>query len=406
MTVSRFVSARAGAIFLYLFFAVILYLAAAYLGPLFVFTFAVFVSAPALSVLLTLLTVATLKYHQTFSNDHPLKGEEVVYVLAVSKESILPSGAISLRLKGSRQGMSLGLSDIDVYPAANRRFRFEHTIKCPFRGVYVVGLDSIEVRGYYGWLSIHLPAWVRTFYVYPRIIELRDAPFAEEGSSVSLPGATRGSEEDITLLESVRPYSPGDPVRHISWKKFAALGTPATRRYESSAQPGVTIVLDTRGGESKNERMLETEDCSVEIAVALAKFYSEAGIRTAVIGDGVEPFHFAGRDDALFRRFHRSTVSVFFESGVSPLRVVEEELLSNRHASGMAIVVTHFADPEILESCERTVSPVSVAAIVNLSGRTAEARDRALRSIRLVRERGGSVRPVFGAETIAEDIAR
>ncbi len=406
MTTARLVSFRPGAISLYLLLLIILYLAAAYLGPLFVFLFAVFVSAPVLSGLLTLLTVATLKYHQTFSNDHPLKGEEVVYVLAVSKEAMIPSGAISLRLKGSRQGMSLGLTDIDMYPVANRRFSFEHTIKCPFRGVYVVGLDSIEVRGYFGWLSFHLPAWVRTFYVYPRIIELREAPFAEEVSSLSLPGTTHGNEEDITLLESVRPYVPGDPVRHISWKKFASLGVPATRRYESSAQPGVTIVLDTRGGGTRNERMLETEDCSVEIAVALVKYFSESGVRTAIIGDGIEPFRFAGRDDSLFRRFHRSTVSIFFESSVSPLRVIDEELFSRRGASGMTVIVTHFADPEILARCEQTASTGSVAAVVNLSGRSANVRDRTLRGVRLVRERGGAVCPVFGAETIAEDLVR
>ncbi len=395
-----------GPIALYCFVLLILYLSAAYLGPLFVFLFSVFLAAPILSLLLTLITLALLKYHQSFSSDHPRKGEEVVYTLAVSKEALLPSGAIRLRLIGTQQGMNLGLDDIDLYPSANRRFAFNHTIKCPFRGVYVVGLASIEVRGYFGWLSFNLPAWARTFYVYPRIVELHQTPLAEEGLTVSLPGATHGTEEDITLLESLKPYAPGDQVRHISWKKFASFGFPATRTYESSAQPGVTIVLDTRGDPEKDERTLEVEDCSVEIVVALVKYFSEAGVRTTVLGDGIEPFIFAGRNDEQFRRFHRSTVSIFFESELSPLRVLEEQLHTMSAGAGSVLFVTHRTDPEIFERCERSAARTGASAVVNLSGMGARERDVALRTVRLVRERGGSVRAVMSAETIGEDLSR
>jgi uncharacterized protein (DUF58 family) len=402
----KIVSVRWGGPALYAFVLVLLYLAAAYLGTTFIFLFSLFLLVPIGSILMIVVTAYFLKYHQDFSTDHPLKGEEVVYSIAVSKEGLLPSGRIRLNLVGTQQGMSLGLEDIELYPAANRRYAFSYTIHCPFRGVYTVGLESIELLGHLGWFSLFVHAWCRTFYVYPRVVDLHKSPFGDEGSSVSLPGLTRGGEEDYTLLESVEPYRAGMPIRHVAWKKFASMGEPALKRYDSSSRPGVTLVLDTRGSAERNEQALETEDCSVEILVALVKYFSEQDIPVDVFGDGMETFHFGGRDDDLFRKFHHATVGIFFQSRISPLQVVDELRLANRVIVSTVVFVTHLSDPEILAFCDRSASSIPAAAIVNLSGMTDFERERTNGSLAHLRERGAAVRSVQSSATLREDLER
>jgi len=404
MILGRIVSVRFGAIGMYAFALTLLYLAAAYIGPIFVFLFSIFLFAPVCSLLMVFITTAAIRYNQDFSTDHPLKGEQVVYTLSVSKEAWIPSGPIRLRLVGTQQGMSLGLDDIDIYPAANSRFLFSHSVQCPFRGVYIVGLESIEIRGYLGWFSYFLPAWVRTFYVYPRIIELKGPPFGEEGTSVALPGITRGGEEDYTLLESLDQYRPGAPVRHISWKKFASFGQPALKRYESSSQPGVTIILDTRGSGDRTVNLLEMEDCSVEILVAVVKYFIDRDVPVHVLGDGVESFHFGGQDEAQFRKFHHATVGIFFQSKIPPVQVLQEQVLANRFAPGSVLFITHLADPDILSVCDRSSSAIPAAAILNLSGMSAAERERAESGTLFLRDRGGMIRVVQSAMSIAEDL--
>jgi len=404
MILGRIVSVRFGAIGVYAFALTILYLAAAYIGPLFVFLFSIFLLVPVGSLLMVFVTTAAIRYNQEFSTDHPLKGEQVVYTLSVSKEAWIPSGPIRLRLVGTQQGMNIGLDDIDIYPAANSRFTFSHSVQCPFRGVYIVGLESIEIRGYFGWFSYFLPAWVRTFYVYPRIIELRRSPFGEEGTSVALPGITRGGEEDYTLLESLDQYRPGEPVRHMSWKKFASSGQPALRRYESSSQPGVTIILDTRGSGDRSVNFLEMEDCSIEILVAVVKYFVDRDVPVQVLGDGIESFHFAGRDEPQFRKFHQATVGIFFQSKTSPIQVLQEQVLVSRFAPGSVLFITHLADPDILSVCDRSSSAIPAAAILNLSGMSPVQRERAESGIVFLRDRGGSIRVVHSAMSIAEDL--
>lgn len=393
-----------GAAIIYVFGSFILYLAAAYFGIYFMTLFLIFLFLPILSLLSMFITAGTLRYNQEFSNDHPLKGEEVVYSLKIKKEGSLPAAPVKVRLAGSQQGMSLGLSDIDLFPVSNKLFEYSYTVKCPFRGIYTVGLDSLEVRDHFGWVGVPLSVWAQTFYVYPRIITLRNAPFAELQYSYYIPGNARGREVDYTLVESLRNYRPGMSTRHMAWKKYAALGEPVLKQYESTSRPGVTIYLDTRREDLGPYETLEAEDASVEILVALVKYLSERNIPVTVYGDGWRRFEFPHNDPDAFREFHHATIGVFFQSDRSPVNVVTSDLMDGRLNTRSVIIVSHVIDADIINMTLPTDAGIQTAGILNLSGRTAAQKQEARARVSAVRDKGARIQTVRDSESIKEDL--
>ena len=56
--------------------------------------------------------------------------------------------------------------------------------------------------------------------------------------------ARRSLVEDVSRFSGVRPYTPGDPVRHLHWRATARLGVPVVKRFDPSRDRDVVIALD------------------------------------------------------------------------------------------------------------------------------------------------------------------
>lgn len=111
------------------------------------------------------------------------------------------------------------------------------------RGVYrfeTIGLSAGDLLGE----SVAdedrlLPA---TLIVRPRTVPLRRFEAARDRSGVLR--ARRGLFEDPSRFAGVRPYAPGDPVRHVHWRATARLGIPVVKRFDPSRDRDVVIALD------------------------------------------------------------------------------------------------------------------------------------------------------------------
>lgn len=86
-----------------------------------------------------------------------------------------------------------------------------------------------------------LPA---TLIVRPRTLPVR-RPEAARDRSGDL-RARRSLVEDVSRFAGVRPYTPGDPVRHVHWRATARLGVPVVKRFDPSRDRDVVIALDIR----------------------------------------------------------------------------------------------------------------------------------------------------------------
>jgi uncharacterized protein (DUF58 family) len=68
--------------------------------------------------------------------------------------------------------------------------------------------------------------------------------FAATRDRVGAMGVRRGLVEDPSRFAGVRPYVPGDPVRHIHWRTTARVGVPLVKRFDPSRDRDVLVALD------------------------------------------------------------------------------------------------------------------------------------------------------------------
>jgi uncharacterized protein (DUF58 family) len=298
--------------FLYLGVYLVVYLAASYLGGILAY------ASRFLSVLLILDLVhlfwnfRRIRYSQNFSTTHPVKGQNVEYIFRLRMESPIPGSRVLVKFKGIRQDlrMDYGVRNMDFFPGAGAFKEHRNQIQCPFRGTYTVGLDSIELQDALAMVWITVPVWFITFYVYPRLVELESCRLIGEGKHAMATSIADGAIVDPTRFRSLTSYRPGESVRHLAWKKFAATGVPFLREWERSAFPGITLYLDTQRRCVPDYQSLQAEDCALEILLALAHWFVGQDIPVYIRNEG----GIAGLESGLdgFPRFITDTARISF----------------------------------------------------------------------------------------------
>ncbi|MBN2354163.1 MAG: DUF58 domain-containing protein [Spirochaetales bacterium] len=369
---------NSGAVGAWLFGLAVAYLAGMSLSGVLFYAFLLYLSFPLLAFFFLLAAFARFRYFEYFSTDHPAKGEAVTYRLTLTNESPLPGAFVDVNFLAFGPASTFRLEGISTALRRRESLRREYTIAFPFRGVYKVGMERLQVSDALSWFAFRAEVWYRTFYVYPRVVEL-ERVFSALQNSVETSGQGRGLLADYTLFTGLREYRPGDSVRHLAWKKFAAAGRPFLKEYETTSWPGVELYLDLRRSEEPGPAVLEREDCSIEILVALYNHFLKRNVPVqAHAANGRERFDFSGSGPAAFARFYKATIAVDFEGDVSPVRVFESDRYDRRAAASTVVVVTHAFDPDLVELAapDRGTGALSVFVVVNQSGADEAEKER------------------------------
>lgn len=110
-------------------------------------------------------------------------------------------------------------------------------------------------------------------------IELRTRKLVDSSLIGAYRAAFRG--RGVTF-DAVRPYEPGDDVRHMDWKVSARTGEPHVKQYAAERDLSVMLVIDDSGSmragmpRSKRER-------AAELAAAVAWIGGRAGDRVGAL---------------------------------------------------------------------------------------------------------------------------
>ena len=347
---------------IYLFAVIISYLAAAYLGTFFVVFASAIILLPVLSFLLLLLASFGLRYRQHFSNEHPVKGQVIAYRCVIQNTSFIPLPRVRALFRairptdadhpgiGVRGSRDRGHQQVlETFLPGNEEVAREQTVQLPYRGIYNIGLDRIELGDTLQLFTIRPRVRRRAFRVYPRILQLRSfRPGTERRFGTSEEGSL-GALPDYALFNQLREYRPGESVRHLAWKKFASTGIPVVKDYDSTSEPAVTIYVDLRPMPPHTEDVLLAEDVTVEALVALVNHFLERNLPVIVRAASRELFDFSGDHSSDFKRFYESTFALLFESDISAARLYQSHLETgmNTEVNSM-FFITHLLDPEIL----------------------------------------------------------
>lgn len=401
------VTARIDRIGPYSLALILVYLAGSYVAPFFLFLFILLLFLPILSLAYLLLTFFRLKYYQEFSTEHPVKGESVGYRLILANETLLPLHHLTVVFKTIHPFMEEVLPPFTTYIRSRSRLELPYQIRCPFRGIYTVGLEYLAGEDPLHFFVFRRRVWFRTFYVYPRILALRAFSTGTERSERLAQGSSTGSVPDFSLFNQLRSYRYGESLRHVAWKKFASTGTPFLKSYDTSAEPGLTIYLDLRQGKHTGMKALETEDVSLDTLVALVKYYLDHEVPVTVRAPGRTVYTFRGSGPSVFGPFYLSTMELIFQPTISPAALYRLDRQTHGYESTSAIIISHLFDPQVFSTVEESLNgDASVALILNRSGYSPEERRTVVPYLYSLSERGAGIRFVDGPEGIEESLER
>jgi uncharacterized protein (DUF58 family) len=276
-----------GAIGLYGFGVLLLYLAGMYFGSYLLFLFYLSLFYPAISLLLTVAAMRRFRFRQSWDHGRPIKGQQFKWTLTLINGSVLPLYRVDVRFMANTPLPVSEGTDFRFFLKPRQEISQSHNVRLTFRGIYTVGIDTIEIKDFLQLFCFPLAAEPRTFDVYPSIHKLDTFSTGDARGEGSLDRRFRDVLPDYTLFSHLREYRPGESLKHISWKKFASRGIPLIREYESVFNSTVSIYLDLRLP-FPSERMAMTpaqtltlEDTSIELLVALVHNYLDRGIQVS-----------------------------------------------------------------------------------------------------------------------------
>ena len=401
---------------LLLFAIFLLYLAGFYFGSFIMTLFYFFLFLPLLSVALCIASYFGLKYIQSFDTEHPVKGEDIHYNLNLANEGILPIFRIHCLFKTINPHMDLAIPDFSSYLSSRSRIERQYTFRCSYRGIYTVGLERIRIDDPFGLLSFTSLIQYRTFYVYPRILELIHFPLGLQNSEGTGTGMAQGGDPDYSVYTQFRSYRAGESTRHIHWKKFASTGKPFIKVFETTAEPEMRIFFDLRtcvahtgalrtGTLTTAGQALETEDTSVEILVALVKYFLDREVSLSVKAPGRKIYTFDGASPSHFEAFYLSTMQLIFQDTISPSDLYLSESRTSSTERGSIFFISHFMDAALFSLIEASgTGGKTFTLIFNQVGYGEGEKQRNLFYINRLRERGARIIVVNSPDTIVEDL--
>jgi hypothetical protein len=405
--ISRDFPIRIRAFSLYLFCVFIAFLAGAYFDQYLYMLFVALIFYPVVSILVLFVMYFKLRFFQNFSTEHPVKGEIVKYTINFTNELPIPFPCVNVRFKTITPLKDISLPEFSVYIKGSGKLAKEFDINCPYRGIYTVGLERVMVEDLLRFFRLNIKVWYKTFYVYPRILPLTHfTPGIEavEGGTMGLPF---GGEPDYSLFDQLREYRPGDTIRHIYWKKFAIIGKPFLKEYDTTPQPSVTIYFDINHPEAQSHSALEIEDTSVEILVSLVKYFLDNEIETSVRAAGRDFFDFTGRSALDFKSFYELTTNLMFQETIPLSGMFRIDERSGAVISNSVFFITHTLDADLFNLVQASLdSQIVFTIIFNQSGYSEEEKERNLKFFYAMKNHGARIIPVNSPASIVEDLER
>ncbi len=168
------------------------------------------------------------------------------------------------------------------------------------------------------------------------------------GAVADLAGAYVGARPGSGLaFAELRPYEPGDDVRHMDWNVTARQGRPYVRRFAEERALTVWLIVDVSASLRFGPEGRTKADRAVQSAALLATAAIQAGDRAglALVSDRVEAELAPNGGPKQLARLVRSLVATPSKSRKTDLSVGLKGLARSRRRA-LVIVLSDFLTPE------------------------------------------------------------
>ncbi|HIU46811.1 MAG TPA: DUF58 domain-containing protein [Candidatus Fimadaptatus faecigallinarum] len=275
--------------------------------------------------------------------------ESLPMQISVRHRCPLPVAALYLTLSLPEDSSTVDELVISPRPFFTTSLRY--MLKCPHRGVYQVGVDTLWVSDVFGLFTLRR-------VINDRSIVLTVQPNVADIAALDLASGENGPEslahntDDMSSPSSVRAYVEGDSLKKVHWKLTMRKRELIVRQYEEAARPDTLIIMDCGTISATREMALDVEDAMCEVAAAVALSQLKEGFPVRMPLSSAQPLEVSGQSLADFGRFLTALTEVKFD-GENPFESVLELETRRLMRSGGAVIITQRLNTQISDMALR-----------------------------------------------------
>lgn len=275
--------------------------------------------------------------------------ESLPMQISVRHRCPLPVAALYLTLSLPEDSSTVDELVISPRPFFTTSLRY--MLKCPHRGVYQVGVDTLWVSDVFGLFTLRR-------VINDRSIVLTVQPNVAEISALDLSSGENGPEslarntDDMASPSSVRAYVEGDSLKKVHWKLTMRKRELIVRQYEEAARPDTLIIMDCGAISATREMALDVEDAMCEVAASVALSQLRSGFPVRMPLAGAHPQEVSGQSLGDFGRFVTALTEQRFD-GENPFESVLELETRRLSRSGGAVIITQRINTQISDMALR-----------------------------------------------------
>jgi len=227
---------------------------------------------PAISFLHAVAICFRFNYVQCIDKTAAIKGDAVHFTLKIINRDLFIYPYISVKFFGEKDSIMQqpSINNISLRPFGKKEYHFDY--KCMYRGSFEIGVYAFEIKDFLGifCLTRRNPTPL-LLTVYPRIINLES--FILNSNCMPVQFSTLNNRQrDSSEIQDIRKYMYGDSLKKVHWKLTAKVNDLMVKKYQSSANASVNLILDTKNFGLSSKKNAVIEDKHIETAIAVLKY--------------------------------------------------------------------------------------------------------------------------------------
>lgn len=251
------------------------------------------------------------------------------YTCSFDNEGLLPTSIIIVRFLYENDMFKDQLKEQVFTLRGHRNKEFEYTLTFNYRGLYSVGIDTVEIADMLHIFKVKMRnIKSQKVTVLPKVTDLPKFDLTPRMES-AIKAAYSKDDRDATSLTDVRKFENGDAIKHIHWKLSARHNELLVRNFERSSQSPALMFLDTeKNGESFAKNII-AEDKLLEALVSIVhqRLINNHRVEVVYSEESIAALQYMYKED--FKDFFTTIANVVFDynKGISALI---DEYFSNK----------------------------------------------------------------------------
>ncbi len=315
--------------------------------------FYVIVLLPVISLLYTFLVYLRFKYGQDTDRKFVTKGDKVNFIFSIHNEDFFFYPYVKVTFYGAETvfAKQFQIKNFSLAPFHGKTFSFE--LLCNYRGNYEIGINSVEIEDFLGLFTFRYNVFEPKYVtVYPCIVYL-DRFFLKTDFQSESHSILNSRNEDMATISDIRNYAFGDSLKRIHWKLTAKSGDLMVKKFQSTSETSVVMILDLKKNPYTSGINVAVEDKVIESIVSVLHYCLYNWIPVTLIYYSGRLVTVQARNHLMFNEIYEILARVKFNESI-PVKDLIEVYTNDTIAKTNLLLFTSNLDYELYDRIYKT----------------------------------------------------